>query len=435
MFSISHRTKALVSAAVGLLFLSACHLHRSASTARSLPHSLEMSLHEQFEFHPKQLKGGSSYHFISGNNGEVWVILQESLRPLMAAPLSEGLTPSFQVISPCGWNHVERVSVTNDEHGNPVVIMMGKPASQTGTSLYEIETHVVVRKYYDNMWSEPVQLDLFRGFASPTPLSLLDSRGHIHLIYNRPLSPREEYGIGHGYFPDKCFHAWFDGVEWHTALATTGRGEFYVTPLFLSELPDTRICLGIRILPFSLIGYMDEYNACQTWDGRRWTSLAKEIPSEALSVISAVKQTGACSERILADSSISTAISYKFRSSFPCAIKQPVYDYWGNRFSITEKDDAVVCVHEKRESDSVEIIPLLNEAIISRERDGRIIVCSWNSAQALVRIWNGSNWDGVLNYPLDLDVQVTQILSNPDGNIFMVHKGNDRIVIQRITLR
>jgi len=385
----------LASVAVFILAstaLRSCYSEEDTSAVRPFPTPVELSIGEQFDFHPKKLSGFDSYHFISGKEGEFWVLLDEMFEPLMAARVTKGTKPSLESISPHDWADVGRVSVTNDDSGNPVVIMMGY-VQDAGN------TQVVVRKCSGHEWTEPVQLDRFDGSGTlGSMVSLLDSKGRIHVVYDRKLALRESYGIMHGQFPDKCFHASFDGKNWSRARSTTGKGKFYVDPRFLSELPDTKICLGMRVHPFSAFGYKAEYVGYQLWNGERWSSIAEGPPKEAPSG----------------------------------AEGQPVFDYWGNSISRLSKDGRDHCVLKKRGSDSVENVPLLSEPVLKRDRSGRIIICSWDSTQGEIRLWNGDQWAENLSYPLDLEVRTTQILSNPDGNVFLIHKGESRIVIQQI---
>ena len=374
--------------------LSSCRSREETSVVRPLPPPVELVLGEQLVFHARELKGGNAYHFVSGKDGEFWVLRQVLLQPLMAARLGKGAEPSFEPISPKGWADVERVSVANTVSGNPVVVMMGSVPDARNTL-------VVVREYAGQKWTEPVQLDVFDGTGTfGSMVSLLDSKGRIHIAYDRRLSPHESYGLMHGYFPDKCFHAWSDGKNWVRAQSTTGKGKFRVDPRFLSELPNAKVCLGMKVHPFSNSGYKAEYVGCQLWDGKRWSSIVKDLPKEASS--------GADGHSVL--------------------------DYWGNKISRASRDGKDYCVLKKRGSDSVETVPVLFSSLLKRDRTGRIVVCSWTSLRGEIRLWNGDRWAGMLSYPLGPGEGLTQILCNPDGNLFLIHKGKSRVVIQRIKL-
>ena len=382
---------------LSLLLLAAtlpcsCSSRKKASPARPFPPLVELSLGEKLVFYPKQLTGGDAYHFVSGKGGELWILRHEGLKPLMAARLENGEEPSFEPISPEKWKDADRVTVTNNASGNPVVTMMGYVRDAT-------YTHLVVREWSGQNWTEPVQIDFFDGrglFGSM--VSLLDSKGRIHVVYDRNLAPAESYGIMHGQFPDKCFHAWFDGKSWKRAQPTTGRGKFYVDPRFLSELADGNICLGISVDPFSGYNPRPEYVGCQLWDGKRWSGILKKLPKEAPS----------------------------------SAENQPVFDYWGNSISRLRKDGRDYCVLKKRGSDRVETVELLSTPIMMRDRAGRIIVCSSNSARGELRLWNGDQWAGKISYPLGRAGEISQILCNPDGNLLLIHEGRSRVVIQGI---
>jgi hypothetical protein len=364
-----------------------------SSADRPFPAPMELSLGEQFVFHPEPLAGGDEYHWAIGRNGEFWVFCQKLFQPLMAARIEKGVQPSFEPISPKEWVDADRVSVSNDASGNPVVLMMGCVQDAR-------DTHVVARKWSGQGWTEPVELDAFDGSGTfGYMISFLDSKGRVHVVYDRRLEPYESYGFMHGQFPDKCFHAWSDGQKWNRAKATTGRGEFYLDPRFLSELPDGKVCLALRVSPFSSWwGLGPDFQGCQFWDGSQWSDIVKERPREA---------------RCQSDG-------------------EPVLDYWGNTVSWSGEDGKHYCLLKKRGSDSVESIDILSAPLLKRDLSGRIIVCSSNSSEGEIRVWKRDRWTGPLRYPLDGGEKASRILCNPDGSILVVHEGESRIVVQRI---
>ncbi|MHC4562204.1 MAG: hypothetical protein ACYS8X_05460 [Planctomycetota bacterium] len=388
-----------VGKAVGVLVLAcgllcSCSSRAETSAVRPLPPPIELSLGEQFIVDPEQLRGADTNYFVSGRGGELWVLRQELLQPLMAARLGKGVAPSFEPISPTEWTNVDRVSVTNDRAGNPVVIMMGYVQDAR-------DTRVVVRRRSEQTWTSSVQLDAFDGSGTfGSMVSLLDSAGRIHVAYDRRLTSRESYGIMDGHFPDKCFHAWSDGKKWYRAEATTGKGRFYVDPHFLSELPDGKVCLGTGVHPFGNFGYDTKYIGCQLWDGERWSNMLKELPKEA-----------------------------------PASAEgQPVLDYWGNRISKLSKDGQVYCVLNRRGTDLADTVAVLSTPLVKRDRSGRVLVCSSNSSWGEVRLWSGDRWAGALAYPLGGRDRITQVLCNPDGNVFLIHEGESRIVVQPLRM-
>lgn len=362
---------------------------------RQFPPLVTLSLGEQFVFYPKKLKGNDAHYYVSGKDGTFWVLRQEVFQPLMAAQLGKDMKPSFEPISPKSCPLIEPISVTNDGSGNPVVIMMGYDEDVQNTV-------VVARKHSGKGWKDPDQLDVFDGSGHiASMLSFLDSKDRIHIVYDRDLDLRESYGIMEGHFPDKCFHAWYDGKKWNQAQSTTGRGKFYVDPSFLSELPNGKICLKMRVHPFSGFGgYEPEYVGYQLWNGSQWSSIAKELPEEAV-----------CSTN-----------------------GQPVLDYWGNSISSTRKDGTDYCLLKKRGSNTIETIPIVSKPLLKRDRSGRIIVCSSGPSRCQIRIWNGNQWTNTLDYPLTRKEKLTQILCNPDGNIFLIHEGKSQVTIQRIKM-
>ncbi len=371
-----------------------CDSREEVSYERQFPPHVELSLGDQFIFHPKVLSGGDAYYFVSGQDGQVWVFLQEMFQPLMAAQLVKDLKPTFEPISPGDWNNVECLSVTNDDTGNPVVFMMGYSKDARNTV-------VVVRKYIEQNWTEPILLDTFDGSGTfSSMLSLLDSNGYIHVIYDRNLKPRESYGFMEGYFPDKCFHAWYDGKNWNRAQSTTGRGTFYVEPRFLSELPNAKICVGMKVIPFSKFGgYKTKYVGCQLWDGKQWSDIIKKPPEEAFS--SNIEDNA-------------------------------IFDYWGNSLTYMNKVGKNYCILKNKANADNETVTLLSPPLVKRDDSGRILVCSSNSTQGEIRIWNGNRWLTSLSYPLNGQEKIDQILSNPNGDIFLLHKGPSQITVQQI---
>jgi hypothetical protein len=383
---------ALLAAAV---LQSSCDSRDDGPAGRSLPPPVEMSLGKQTAFYARRLKGGDSYHFVSGKDGALWVLRQELLQPLMAAKLEKGVEPIFEAISPEGWRDVDRVGVSNDNAGNPVVFMMGCLEDAR-------DTRVVVREYDGQSWREPVQLDAFDGSGTfGSMLSMLDSNGRTHVVYDRRLEPRESYGIMEGHFPDKCFHAWSDGKNWTRSRSTTGKGKYYVDPTTLSELSDGKVCLVINVRPFA--GFASQggkYPACQLWDGERWSDITKQLPEDAVSEAEA----------------------------------QSVSDYWGNVVSWSRQGGRHICTLNKHGGGSVETLGLLSEPILTRDTLGRIIVGSADSSQGEVHIWNGNRWVEKRSYPVARDEKLAQILCNPDGNVLLIHQGESRVTIQRVKL-
>ena len=257
-----------------------CGKRTQGTTAnKALPPPVRLSVAEQLLFHPKTLRGIDRYHFVSGKNGEFWILLQEMLKPLTASRLTKDSQSPFEPISPSNWNDVDRVSVANDGSGRPVVIMMGCVQDYR-------DSRVIARTWTGNQWTDPVELDQFDGSGTfGNMLALLDSKGRIHVVYDRRLSSGENYSTGliivDGEFPDKCFHAFWEGNEWSRGKSTTGRGRFYVDPVSLSELPDGRVCLVMKVHPIGRIKPESEYVGYQVWDGRQWSGISEKQPDGA----------------------------------------------------------------------------------------------------------------------------------------------------------
>jgi hypothetical protein len=364
----------------------------NAIANRPSPTPVTLVISDQIVFHPKSLSGGDNYHYISGKNGELWVLLQELSQPLKAARINGDKDFQFKPICPADWAGVTRVSVTNDESGNPVVVMMGYVKNSS-------KMQVVVRKRLDNNWSNPIEIDRFDGSGTfGSMISLLDSKGRIHVVYDRHLEPRESYAVGFiivdGEFPDKCFHAFFDGEKWSRSKSTTGKGKYYVDPLFLSEMPSGNICLGLEVSPLRT----DAESQSQIWDGNNWSKLAEKWPKEAFYV----KNT--------------------------C-----VFDYWGNAISWGSVNDGYQCFVSRRDNpNKTDIRDLKSMPTVTRDRNGRIVLFSHDSSQAEIRMWNGEQWSDKLTFPIDENPKRVNILANPDGNLYVVIEGDNKTIIQRI---
>ncbi len=364
------------------------------------PRLVELSLGQPVTFVAEDLRKTPRVFFLSGRNGEVWVFLLGWSGPLRAArAIDSGLSP-FKPISPAEWNGVERVSVANDASGNPVAIMMG--CVKDFRNMY-----VAVRQWSGQSWSAPVELDHYDGTGhAGAMISALDSRGCIHVVYNRPLNPRESYSRGFvivdGEFPDKCFHAVFDGQQWKRSTSTTGRGRFYVDPVFLSELTDGRLCLGMEVHAFSNVQWEPRYEGYQLWDGRAWSGIAKDKPRDA------------------------------FKNG-----DETVFDYWGNRLSLRKDVGIYQAVLQRSDSKRPpERITLKSEPIVKRDWAGRIVVFSRDLSQAEMRVWCGNDWSNTLSFPIDEKLRVAHVLLNPDGNICVVceKNGSARFVVQRVRM-
>lgn len=284
------------------------------------------------------------------------------------------------------------MSISNDSAGNPVVFMMGCLQNAT-------DTRVVARRHSGRSWDQPVELDAFDGSGTFGSLvSLLDSQGRIHVAYDRRLDDRESYGIIDGQFPDKCFHAWFDGKNWTRSRATTGAGRFYVDPLSLCEMPDATVCLLVQVHPFTSLGGSEKrHTACQVWDGRKWASMRQDLPNQA---------------------------------SPPAAAT--ITDYWGNTFTWTAHSDGS-CTLNRQGNSGAEAVAILSAPTVIRDRFGRIIVGSCDSSKGEVRLWNGKQWAGPVIYPLQGGLEPAQILCN-DGHLLLVHKADSRWVLQQVKL-
>lgn len=283
------------------------------------------------------------------------------------------------MVSPSGWVNVERMSLSNDEAGRPVVIMMGCVQDARNS-------RVVGRTWTGTEWTEPDEIDRFDGSGVfGGMISYLDSKGRIHVAYDRDLDDRESYGFMDGQFPDKCFHAVRTEQGWSKASATTGRGKFYVDPVSLGEFADGTVYLTVEVHPFTSSSRLEtEYLGCQRWSGREWSELEEGTP-KALST-----------------------------------------DYWGNRISELRATT--------QRSDGVGKGPARPRTASCRDRLGRLVVFSWDSSQVTVCMWNGNEWAEDVTFSPGFDVEKAHVLFNPDGNVYWLGDARGRIVIQRIRL-
>ncbi|MBL7140780.1 MAG: hypothetical protein ISS74_07710 [Planctomycetes bacterium] len=306
----------------------------------------------------------------------------------------------------------------NDGAGCPVVVMMGSVQDARNTSL-------VVRRWAGAEWTDPVELDHFDGSGHfGRMVGLLDSHGRMHVAYDRRLDKPEAYGVMDGQFPDKCFHALYDGQRWSRGKATTGAGRYYIDPVGMGELPDGTVCLLAEISAFGILGGLEgRYLGNQRWDGKAWSAVGREPVPEAVVSIGANASFYEDPEPLIApdDRRFST-----------------MHDYWGN--TIAWVGDQLCLVRRHQAPDGYEAVSVLSTGytscmpLLKRDRSGRIALCSCDASHVEVRLWNGNGWAEPLTFPSAGIFGVTKVLFNPDGNMYVIGKGKDRFVIRRIRM-
>lgn len=232
----------------------------------------ELVLGRKVPMPPEGPGGGRSHDdlLLQADADDVWYITK-STHSLHYARYNGTSWSALQPVKTPGWQWIGSVSAVVDSRVRPVVFWTGSD-SQTGSAL-------AVATWLGNEWSQPVVLDRLESFCSYGSIdSIVDTAGNIHVAYDRPLTPREKYNLGgHGAYPDKCFHAFFDGQRWSEAAATTGKGRFGVDNPLLSNGPAGRVCLSLVVGPFSG-GQDPDFVAVQMWDGKRWSKPERLTP-------------------------------------------------------------------------------------------------------------------------------------------------------------
>jgi hypothetical protein len=224
--------------------------------------------------------GGDDEMVLQGAGGETWAIWSRGGDLPLAYMMKQGdrWTPA-QAILPVGWEFVDHLAGVLDGAGKPVIVWTafdGTPGMA-----------VAAARWTGTAWSSPVILDRLETSTSVNHLvAQTDDKGHVHVVYDRPLHPPEEYsrgiGIVEGEYPDKCFHVTFDGTQWSTAQATTGPGRFAIDPSALSTAPGGHLFLAMGISPLGRIANEPWYVGGQTWDGTKWLPIERLTPKTDL---------------------------------------------------------------------------------------------------------------------------------------------------------
>jgi hypothetical protein len=378
----------------------------TATTPTSAPTTrpVELGVGKADLFRMEPLSGGDLCQVASGMADEVWLFFSDFGKGLQFARRTSGMWTGLAPLTAPNWTFIERLTAIPDASGNPVVIWSGYDG-QPGEAL-------VAARWSSEGWSEPQPLDRLATSTSINELiSLRDSRGRIHVVYDRPLPNRESYSRGfppEGEFPDKCFHAVFDAQHWSKPQATTGPGRFYVTPLALSEGVNGSVLLAIVMHRFTKDGFKGRFLASQSWDGQAWSAV------EDLAETDKEYDLGLLTDR------------------------------WGARIAWYPGDVAARGQYGSRVAGSLRCFlqrdgrseNLLVGSYVWPPRfgvdfSGRVVML-WRvpDGECRFRLWNGREWSETLNGLPDGELVPTQT-----GNWLLVSKDSDGIHLQEIVVR
>ena len=223
-------------------------------------------------------RGGDLSSVVCNKEGDFWVLLSYSggeRKGIVWAKRTRGIWTSPATLA--AWKFIFGLKVIQDSLGNPCAIWYGFDEA-TGQA-------IAVSMWMDNGWSTPIILDRLPAGQSINSIDAIrDAEGALHVVYDRPLAPAEEYSrglvIASGAFADKAFHAYFDGKQWSKPSPTTGRGRYSVNGLRLSNAPDGQVCLSAEYAPFGRVSLKNHYIGYQTWARNKWSSVGKILPPD-----------------------------------------------------------------------------------------------------------------------------------------------------------
>lgn len=213
--------------------------------------------------------GGDSALVLAGSGQQMWVILARLEAPLMWAARHGDGWSAFSPLPMPGWKFVNKITGVVDADGNPWVAWSGYD-ERNGEA-------IAVSKWTGQGWSPLQIIDRITPCVFITQLLMLaDGAGRIHLVYDGALTPPEDYARGFivvdGEFPHKCIHIYFDGKNWTSPVATTGRGRFGLTPMSLRLRADGSIQLTQTRRKFGLVDGFEYAIVRQIWNGTSWSS-------------------------------------------------------------------------------------------------------------------------------------------------------------------
>ena len=259
------------------LFFSSSHhgKHTESGSPPAGPARVILSIGSQESLAAPAQRGGARCYVFGDGKGQRWAIFNRwtSLEVMVRRGSDwEGMTD----VTPSGWKFINRMAVAADSRGDPILIMAAYDDS-TGEA-------VAALHWTGSEWGTPVYLDRLQPGKSVNVLdAVTDAEGRIHVAYDRPLARSETYNTGgHGAFPHKCFHVFFNGKTWSKPQPTTGRGRYSVDDLTLSTSQDGRVCLSYLVGPISGWGSEEgKYVACQFWKKGRWSKPERATPKHS----------------------------------------------------------------------------------------------------------------------------------------------------------
>lgn len=255
------------------------------------PVTVEMKLGKNMRLDFKrEPEGGANTALLCDAGGVLWVFHAPFEGPLYFSRFVNGIaTPLETAVS--GWKFINRIAGSLDADGNPTVIWSGIRSDQdvaaqplklgernrAGNGLREGQV-LAASTWTGEAWTSATILDVLgTGMVANRLHSIRDTRGSVHVVYDRQLEPPESYSRGFivvdGFFANKCFHVHSERGNCSLPLPTTGKGRFSVQDMRLTNTPDGPVALSMLIRP-----PRKAYVGVQTWDGKSWSSLKQVSP-------------------------------------------------------------------------------------------------------------------------------------------------------------
>ena len=146
--------------------------------------------------------------------------------------------------APAEWDQFWYQAAVMLPSGRPVVVWCG---GRKGPNALEPGhgCEVAASFYTGEGWTTP---DIVARGVNPNGLdATVDKDGRVHVVFTAPLEPRETYGVLHGFYPGKAWHALYDDRQWTEAKPLQGRGHYNVDDPILTAAPSGRLILSARV--------------------------------------------------------------------------------------------------------------------------------------------------------------------------------------------
>lgn len=346
---------------------------------------------------PREI-GGDGHAVAADSHGRLWIFYtsENVLKGSLHEPGQDKPAATW-TISTSAWKYIERQAAVVDARDRPVVFWAGHDGVPG-------EQAIGMSQWTGQGWTAPRVMDRLGVSESVSHMAALAAGdGGVHLVYNRPLSPREQYSRGFiivdGAYADKCYHLWRSGDKWMPARPTTGKGRYTVGDVDLSEGPGGRLLLSQVIQPFGAVSYEKGYVACQWWDDKGWGPLRRVTAAE----------------RNVAYGGVAT-------------------DGWGTRHAWWREGPGRAAGYIRPGPDgtaaSAETLDDGSKVSFVGDRLGRLFMLRRETRDTL-RVWNGVSWSD----PLAVPGPLPGLAAGPDAAVFLYGRQGEELVVQEVRVR